>query len=122
MKKIAIIEDDLAISQMYRMKFEAEGFEVFLAGNGQAGLQLLQSVQPDVILLDLLMPQLDGQATLQAIRQDQQLQNTPVIILTNTESEQAAAASQALGVVAYIIKANETPSQVVAKIKQVLAR
>lgn len=120
MKKIVIIEDDLAISQMYRMKFETDGFEVYLADNGQSGIDLVKTVQPDIVLLDLLMPELSGQQTLAEIRADQNIANTPVIILTNTESEQAEIEAQQLGIAAYIIKANETPTQVVAKTKEVL--
>lgn len=120
MKKIVIIEDDLAISQMYRMKFETDGFEVYLADNGQSGVDLVKTVQPDIVLLDLLMPELSGHQTLAEIRADQNIANTPVIILTNTESEQAEIEAQQLGIEAYIIKANETPTQVVAKTKEVL--
>lgn len=120
MKKIVIIEDDLAISQMYRMKFETDGFEVYLADNGQSGVDLVKTVQPNIVLLDLLMPELSGHQTLAEIRADQNIANTPVIILTNTESEQAEIEAQQLGIEAYIIKANETPTQVVAKTKEVL--
>ena len=120
MKKIVIIEDDLAISQMYRMKFETDGFEVYLADNGQSGVDLVKTVQPDIVLLDLLMPEMSGHQTLAEIRADQNIANTPVIILTNTESEQAEIEAQQLGIEAYIIKANETPTQVVAKTKEVL--
>lgn len=120
MKKIVIIEDDMAIAQMYRMKFEGDGFEVFLADNGRTGLELASEVKPDVILLDLLMPEMGGQETLVEIRKSPELGKTPVIILTNTESERAELEARALEVADYIIKANETPSQVVAKTKQIL--
>lgn len=120
MKKIVIIEDDLAIAQMYRMKFESDGFEVFLADNGKAGLELVKNSTPDVILLDLLMPEMDGQKTLEAIRQTPNISQIPVIILTNTESERLELEVRALEVADYIIKANETPSQVVTKTKQIL--
>ncbi len=120
MKKIVIIEDDLAIGQMYRMKFETDGFEIHLASNGRTGVELVKNVKPDVILLDLLMPEMDGHQALAEIRKDAQFSATPVIVLTNTESEQAEIEAQALGITAYIIKANETPSQVVAKVKEVL--
>lgn len=120
MKKIVIIEDDLAISQMYRMKFEADGFEIHLADNGRSGVELVKAVQPDIVLLDLLMPEMGGHQVLEAIRADQTVAQTPVIILTNTESEQAEIEAQQLGIAAYIIKANETPTQVVAKTKEVL--
>ena len=60
MIKIAIIEDDPTISQMYRMKFESDGFNVRLAANGQIGIEVVEKFQPDIILLDLQMPEMDG--------------------------------------------------------------
>ncbi|MEI7759077.1 MAG: response regulator, partial [bacterium] len=60
MKKIAIIEDDQAISQMYRMKFENEGYEVETAENGEVGLELIKKMKPDIILLDVMMPIMNG--------------------------------------------------------------
>ena len=120
MKSIVIIEDDLAISQMYRMKFEADGFEVYLANNGKDGLELIRKFKPAIVLLDLLMAGIDGHKVLETIRSEAELADTPVMVLTNTESEQSELAAQKLGVVDYIIKANETPSQVTAKVKTIL--
>jgi len=60
MTKIAIIEDDSAISQMYRIKFEAEGFQIETAENGVLGLELIKEMKPDVVLLDLMMPEMNG--------------------------------------------------------------
>jgi DNA-binding response OmpR family regulator len=64
MTKIAIIEDDSTISQMYRMKFEADGFEVRLADNGKRGIALVESFLPDIILMDLQMPEMSGDKAL----------------------------------------------------------
>ena len=68
MIKIAIIEDDPTISQMYRMKFESDGFDVRLAANGQIGIEVVEKFQPDIILLDLQMPEMDGAEALKRIR------------------------------------------------------
>lgn len=62
--KIAIVEDDQAISQMYRIKFEAEGYIVETAENGKLGLELIEKMQPDIILLDLMMPIMTGRIKL----------------------------------------------------------
>jgi len=70
MTKIAIIEDDLVISQMYRMKFESAGLEVKMAGNGARGVELVEDFKPDIILLDLQMPEMDGTAALEIIRKN----------------------------------------------------
>lgn len=120
MTKIAIIEDDPTISQMYRMKFEAEGYEVELASDGNKGIELVKSYSPDIILLDLQMPQKNGDEALAEIRADQSTANTPVIILTNLGKEEAPDTLDQLNVSSYIVKANMTPSQVVNKVKEVL--
>lgn len=120
MTKIAIIEDDPTISQMYRMKFESEGFEVNLASDGNKGVELVESSDPDIILLDLQMPQKNGDEALAEIRQLEKHTDTPVIILTNLGKEESPASLNQLGVSDYIVKANMTPSQVVERVKQVL--
>jgi DNA-binding response OmpR family regulator len=66
--KIAIIEDDQVIAQMYRMKFEADGFEVQVASNGKLGVELTKDMHPDIILLDIQMPEMDGEEALSEIR------------------------------------------------------
>lgn len=120
MTKIAIIEDDPVISQMYRMKFEADGFEVQLANDGEKGVSLAKSFQPDIILLDLQMPHLDGTGTLRKIRGSAWGKDTPVIILTNLGKEEAPKEIKELGIHSYIVKAELTPRQVVSHVKEAL--
>ena len=120
MTKIAIIEDDPVISQMYRMKFEADGFDTQLAANGKLGVDLVESFKPDMILLDLQMPEMNGTEALEIIRKNDWGKNIPVIVLTNMGEEEAPKAIQALGVHSYIVKANLTPREVVAKVKEAL--
>ncbi len=117
MTKITIIEDDPTIGQMYRMKFEADGFEVRLAGNGQVGVKVVEQFQPDVILLDLQMPEMNGVEALQVIRKHNWGKTIPVIILTNLGEEEAPNELRDLGVHSYIVKANYTPRQVVEQVK-----
>jgi DNA-binding response OmpR family regulator len=120
MTKIAIIEDDQAINQMYRMKFEAEGFDVRLAGNGKLGVELVKSFKPDIILLDIQMPEMNGDEALAAIRATDWGKAVPVIILTNLGEEESPKNLSTLGVEGYIVKADLTPSQVVARVKEAL--
>lgn len=120
MTKIAIIEDDTVINQMYRMKFEADGFEVQLADNGKRGVALVESFQPDLILLDLSMPEMSGDEALAEIRSHEWGKNIPVIILTNLGEEEAPKGLRALGIHSYIVKADLTPSQVVSRAKEAL--
>lgn len=121
MPTIAIIEDDQAISQMYRIKFEAEGYKVETAENGKLGLALAESVKPDIILLDLMMPEMTGDEMLALMRKTEWGKNIKVIILTNVGEQELPEKVKELGVRAVILKADMTPRQVAELVKQQLA-
>lgn len=120
MTKIAIIEDDAAINQMYRMKFEATGFDVEVADNGTHGVALVEKFRPDLILLDISMPEMTGDEALMEIRAHDWGKGIPVIILTNLGEEEAPKTLKTLGVSGYIVKAEFTPRQVVERVKETL--
>jgi len=120
MTKIAIIEDDVVISQMYRMKFEADGYEVQLANNGLRGVALVETFKPDMILLDLQMPEMNGSEALQEIRSHDWGKDIPVIILTNMGEEESPKEIRSLGIHSYIVKAELTPRQVAGRVKEAL--
>lgn len=120
MTKIAIIEDDTVISQMYRMKFETDGFDVQLADNGKKGVALVEHFAPDIILLDLQMPEMSGDEVLAAIRKKPWGKDIPVIILTNLGEEEAPKTIRGLGIHSYIVKAELTPRQVAQRVKDAL--
>ncbi len=120
MPKIAIVEDDQAISQMYRFKFEAEGYEVQTAENGQVGLQLVESMKPDIILLDLMMPEMTGDQMLTRLRATPWGKNIKVIILTNMGEQEIPDDVKKLNVSGVILKADMTPRQVADIVKQQL--
>lgn len=117
MPKVAIIEDDQAISQMYRIKFEAEGFEVETAENGRLGLELIEKMRPDIILLDLMMPEMTGDEMLQELRTKEWGKDITVIILTNMGEQEAPAIVRQLNVKRFIVKAEMTPRQVAEMVK-----
>lgn len=119
-QKIAIIEDDKIISQMYQLKFEAEGFEVKTAGNGRLGLTLVQEMQPDIVLLDLMMPEMNGQEVLETMRTTDWGKDIKVVILTNVGESEIAESIQRYTVSGLIIKAQSTPTEVVSKVKEIL--
>ena len=121
MAKVAIIEDDAAISQMYRIKFEAEGYEVETAENGKLGLSLVEEMQPDIVLLDLMMPEMNGDEMLTKMRATAWGKDIKVIILTNMGESEVPPAIKELHVEAFILKANMTPRQVAELVKQHLA-
>jgi len=117
---IAIIEDDPVISQMYRMKFEAEGFDVQMAVNGKLGVALVEKMRPDAILLDLRMPEMSGTEALTEIRKQPWGKDIPVLVLTNVGEEEAPSVLKTLDVYDYIVKADLTPKQVVLRVKEAL--
>jgi two-component system, response regulator len=119
--KIAIIEDDQAISQMYRFKFEAEGYDVQTAENGKLGLELAENMKPDIILLDLMMPEMGGDQMLELMRKTAWGKSIKVIILTNMGEQEIPENVRKLGVSAVILKADMTPRQVAELVKKQLA-
>jgi two-component system, OmpR family, response regulator ResD len=119
--KVAIIEDDQAISQMYRLKFEAEGYKVETAENGQLGLELAQKMQPNIILLDLMMPVMSGEEMLAKLRATDWGKDIKVIILTNRGEQEIPEEVKKLNVLAVILKADMTPRQVHELVKAKLA-
>jgi DNA-binding response OmpR family regulator len=119
--KIAIIEDDQAISQMYRFKFEGEGYEVQTAENGKLGLELAESMKPDIILLDLMMPEMTGDVMLEKMRATGWGKDTRVIILTNMGEQEIPPKVKELGVSGVILKADMTPRQVADTVRKLLA-
>ena len=120
MTKIAIIEDDAVINQMYRMKFEAAGFDVATANDGETGIAMVEKCKPKIILLDLQMPNMNGAEALEIIRKNDWGKDIPVIILTNLGEEEAPKSLRALNIHSYIVKADLTPSQVVGRVKDAL--
>lgn len=120
MTKIAIIEDDATINQMYRMKFEADGFDVQVAVNGRDGIEVVEKFAPDMVLLDLGMPEMSGDEALKEIRSHDWGKTVPVIILTNLGEEEAPKNLRSLGIHSYIVKANLTPKEVVVRVKEAL--
>lgn len=121
MIKIAIIEDDQVISQMYRIKFEADGFDVETAENGKLGLDLIKEMKPHIVLLDLMMPEMNGDEMLALMRKTDWGKNIPVIILTNMGEAEVPKDVLSLGVKKVILKADMTPKQVVDLVKTQLA-
>jgi len=120
--KIAIIEDDQAIAQMYRLKFDAEGYDVQIAENGRIGLELAETMRPDIILLDIMMPEMTGDVMLAKLRNSSFGKDVKVIILTNMGEQEAPPSLKKLGVSDFIVKAEMTPRQVAELVKQTLAK
>ncbi len=121
MKKILIIEDDPFLSEMYSVKLTQTGeFEVDVAADGKEGLGKVKTDRPDLVLLDIVLPKMDGFEILKTIKDDPQLKEIPVVLLTNLGQKKEVEKGLALGGDEYIIKAHFTPTAVVAKVKELL--
>src|SRR5690606_34066151 len=120
-RTIAIVEDDNSIATMYRMKFEADGYKVGTAPNGRLGLELIEKLKPDVILLDLMMPEMNGDEMLAQMRKTEWGKKIPVVVLTNLGEAEVAERVLENNVAGFIVKAQLTPAEVAEKVKQVLS-
>jgi DNA-binding response OmpR family regulator/HPt (histidine-containing phosphotransfer) domain-containing protein len=120
MKRVLIIEDDPIIASIYRNKFQSEGFQVLLAADGESGLQSIITNNPDVVLLDLMLPKMHGVAVLKTIRSKPQFANTPIVVFTNAYAGNAMEEAWQAGATNVLTKANHTPRQVMDIVKAAL--
>jgi len=120
--KVVIIEDDSYILDMYKIKFESSNFEVISAGDGMEGLKILEKKKPDIILLDIIMPKMDGFSVLKTIKNNPAIAKIPVVLLTNLGQREDIEKGFKLGATSYIIKAHFTPSEIVRKIRDILKK
>lgn len=117
---VLLIEDDPLIVKMYHAKFTNEGYNVLTADDGVKGLDLALKEVPDFIVLDIMMPQLSGIDLLTKLRADAKGKNIPVIVLTNLSEKDEEEKAIELGAKEYLLKANLTPGEVVAKVQKYL--
>lgn len=119
-KKVLIVEDDEFLLQMYSTKLDLEGFKVLEAMNGLQGLKVAQKELPDLILLDLNLPEMSGFEVLANLKRDDNTKGIKVLILTNFSQKEDIDRCLELGADDYLIKAHFVPSEVIAKIKVIL--
>ena len=121
MTHILLIEDDELLSRMYKNKLTNQGFAVTCAFDGEDGLAKIFSLKPDLVLLDIMMPKLNGQIVLARAKENPTTKNIPIIILTNLAGAHDAQTALLAGAKSYIIKSDYTPTQVVERIKEILS-
>lgn len=121
-RKILIIDDDPFIVDMYVLKFGDNGFEVETAKDGKEGVKKILEYKPDIILLDIVMPAMDGFKVLQELKRRNEMPFPKIILLTNLGQKDDIERGLKLGAFDYIIKAHFTPSEVVDKVKEILER
>lgn len=119
---VLIVEDDIFLANIYKTKFEMEGFKVSTAENGESGLNDARKKKPDIILLDILLPKMDGFAVLGKLNDDPEAKDIPVVLLTNLGQKDDVQKGLDMGAKDYLIKAHFRPSEVVEKVRSILKR
>lgn len=119
--KILLVEDDPMVVRMYQRKLEMEGFKISLAFNGEEGLTALKKEKPDFILLDIMMPKMNGIEMLKMMKKDRETKDIPVVILTNLgDKPEDVQKCKELGAEDYWVKANVSLKELVERIKKIL--
>lgn len=108
--KVLLVEDDADYAEIYRLRLESDGYEVMVAPDGEAALEMMHRVVPDLVYLDLRMPRMDGFSMLSALRADAATAHVPVIVLTNYDAPDLRRQGMELGVLEWLVKADVTPS------------
>ena len=123
MHKILLVDDDPLLTEMYSQKLIKDGFEVIKAVDGEQGFQLIKEQKPHLVLLDIMMPKINGLDVLKKMKEDpdENIQNIPVILLTNLARDmEDISFGLELGAVTYLVKSRVKPDQVVARVKEIL--
>lgn len=118
--KILIVEDDPLILRMYQQAFTLTKHKAVIADNGQLGLAKAESEKPDVILLDIMMPQMNGLEVLKALKSDPATKKIPVIMLTNLGDDKDIHTALSLGAIKYMVKIDLEPKEVVHQVEQII--
>ena len=119
-KVILLVDDDLTLREMYDERLKAEGFEIIQASNGEDAIRLAHESKPNVILLDIMMPKINGFDVLKQLKEDEETKDTLVIILTALIQDVDRLQGKKLGAADYIVKSETMPGEVIAKIKGVM--
>src|SRR5438132_2885683 len=121
MKKILIVEDDQIVANIYRNKFSVDGFQVEIALDGQLGLEMVRSFRPDAVILDLMLPNMTGVELMKKIRLEQDFQQLPVIVFSNTYLTNMVQEAWKAGATKCLSKANCTPKQVIDVVRNAIS-
>ena len=120
--KILIVEDDATLSYIASERFRFAGYQVFTAMSGPEGINMAREIHPDIVLLDVIMPEMSGFEVLSKMKQDGEIKDITVVIFSNLAQEQDFSEARRLGAVDFLVKANFTPAQLVERIDQILSK
>jgi len=121
MSKVLVVEDDPLMARLYQKAFTFEGYDVLVAYDGEEGLRKTKAEKPNLVLLDIMMPKMNGLEFLDSLKAHADIKTTPVVILTNLASDKDAEVALTKGAVRYIVKSEHDPKEVVNMVKEILA-
>lgn len=121
-KKILLIEDEAYLSEMYKIKLESEGYKVFIADNGEDGIKKIETEKPDLVLLDLMMPKMNGFQVLEKLREKNLLDSIRIYVLSNLSQREEIEKGVSLGAEGFLIKASLTPTQIADFVHDIFKR
>ena len=120
MKKILIIEDEEILLDLIQKRLTQEGYKIYIARNGEEGLEKIKEEKPDLILLDIVMPKMGGFEVMERINKDKEFKDIPIIIISNSGQPVELSRAKELGIKDWLIKTDFDPSEVVGKVKKQL--
>lgn len=118
--RVLLVEDDPSVAQMYRLKLELDCYEVAVAPDGIVALEMASTMRPDVILLDIRLPRLDGLGVLEALRANAQTRDVPVVILSNWNEQDLVDRGASLGALDHLVKSQTTPARLAKRLEEIL--
>jgi two-component system phosphate regulon response regulator PhoB len=119
---VLLVEDDPAVSDMYRVRLEMDGYRVLVAGDGETALRLIREMGPELVLLDYRLPRLDGPAVLRALRADDRTRGQAVVVLSAFDEPRLVAEGRGLGALDWLVKTHVTPSELTAVVRRFVSQ
>lgn len=121
MSKILVVEDDIFLLKLYQEVFSKAGFEVEVAEDGQQAIQKASEFLPEVVLLDLMLPYIDGFGVLESLKSNPKTKEAKVVVYTNLDSEKQREKAKNLGAIKFVVKAGDNPGDILDEVKKVLS-
>jgi CheY-like chemotaxis protein len=119
-RKVCVVDDEETIREIYSTALEASGYEVFTAVDGQEGFSVIKKNKPDIILTDIMMPEIDGLTMMRKLKKDPELSNIPVVVMTNVDNTETSLAAGRLNPYFYLVKSLFDPQKVVSIVAEIL--
>ncbi len=119
-KKVIFVEDDAFLSQIFTKALDLAGYDVISVSSGEECLKIAEREKPDLFLLDIILPHMDGYELMEELQKNENLRQLPILVITNLSNKEDVDKTKAMGVAGYLIKAHTLPEDVVAKIQSIL--